>query len=231
MVPTPRAINPIDTTGDAPLLTATFGPKKVPAKWGKFGTSNVWAAQGNTIPATFWTMAYVMASPGNWLRRCQEECRAVFAGLPDAPKHPAWKGSWADASNLEKMIPITSACFMEALRLKGTGAEFRVVLKDHVVTSGGKEYFLREGQELYNSSYFMHHSDKVYDDPEQFRPERWLEEEAGEGSFSTGGKKVRAVQGTGTERKMQGRKEKERKGKERKGTVCNQLTSMLYSSC
>ena len=116
-----------DTTGDAPLLTATFGPKKVPAKWGKFGTSNVWAAQGNTIPATFWTMAYVMASPDHWLRRCQEECRTVFAGLPDKPTHPAWRGSWADASNLEKMIPITAACFMEALRLKGTGAEFRVV--------------------------------------------------------------------------------------------------------
>jgi hypothetical protein len=35
-----------NTLDSAPLLKATFGDQPVPAKWGKFGTSNVWAAQG-----------------------------------------------------------------------------------------------------------------------------------------------------------------------------------------
>jgi len=152
-----------NTKPTCPLGAAVYGNKPVPSKWGKFGISNVWAAQGNTIPATFWTMAYIMSVP-EVQARVETEVRQKFASQPDSNGH-------FDYDTLE----YTEACFKEALRLKATGAEFRIVLEDHIVTmASGTTYHVKKGQELYNSSYFQHHSEKIWDEPESYNPDRWL---------------------------------------------------------
>jgi len=69
------------------------------------------------------------------------------------------------------------ACFKESMRIKATGAEFRIVLEDHVIElSTGQKYRVKKGEELYNSSYFQHHSEKIWKEPELYNPERWLTE-------------------------------------------------------
>jgi hypothetical protein len=160
-----------NTLDSAPLLKATFGDKPVPAKWGKFGTSNVWAAQGNTIPATFWTVAFILSNP-EFKTRMVTEADAVFADQPDAQGH-------FDCEKLD----FTEICLKEALRLKGTGAEFRTVLKDHeLTTSSGEKFIVRAGETLYSSAYFTHHEERIYEKPEEFMPDRW---EVGTGGGTT----------------------------------------------
>eukprot|EP00658_Telonema_sp_P-2_P031113 TRINITY_DN23357_c0_g1_i3.p1 TRINITY_DN23357_c0_g1~~TRINITY_DN23357_c0_g1_i3.p1 ORF type:complete len:380 (-),score=50.84 TRINITY_DN23357_c0_g1_i3:408-1547(-) len=155
--------NGCNTKQDCPLGQAVYGPNKVPGRWGKYGISNVWAAQGNTIPATFWTIAYILSNPV-WKHTVVQEVRTHFQGQPNL------EGEF-DVSKLKSL----DACFKEALRIKGTGAEFRIVLKDHVIHSEttGRSFQLRKGQDLYNSSYFTHHDEKLWERPEEFIPERW----------------------------------------------------------
>eukprot|EP00656_Telonema_subtile_P055721 TRINITY_DN8705_c0_g1_i19.p1 TRINITY_DN8705_c0_g1~~TRINITY_DN8705_c0_g1_i19.p1 ORF type:complete len:470 (-),score=82.36 TRINITY_DN8705_c0_g1_i19:181-1590(-) len=156
--------NKCNTKPDCPLGMTVYGPKEVPAKWGKYGISNVWAAQGNTIPATFWTIALIL-NDSNWREKVVNEVRAHFQQQPNP------EGEF----DISKLVYL-DACFKEALRLKATGAEFRTVMQDHVITSdgSGRAYQLRKGQELYNSSYFTHHDPKLWDRVEEFVPERWL---------------------------------------------------------
>lgn len=100
--------NEANTKSDAPLFQAVYGNEPVPAKWGKFGTSNIWAAQGNTIPATFWTMAFILADETH-KHKVVEEVDKFFHNQPQNGKF--------DVSCLVYL----DACFREALRLKGTG--------------------------------------------------------------------------------------------------------------
>jgi hypothetical protein len=65
--------------------------------------------QGNTIPATFWTIAFILSKP-EYTRRIVAEVDAVFADQPDARGH-------FDCEKLD----FTEMCLKEALRLRGTG--------------------------------------------------------------------------------------------------------------
>jgi sterol 14-demethylase len=147
--------------GKSPILEVVYGAKKVPKKWGKFGISNIWAAQGNTIPATFWCMAYILNDKERYAR-VRAEIDEHFKDQPNAD------GQF-DESNLKFL----DCCFKESLRLKATGAEFRVCLQDHKIETQGKKYQVKKGETLYNSSYFMHHNADIYHDVEAFVPERW----------------------------------------------------------
>jgi cytochrome P450 len=154
-----------NTRDSAPVLKATFGEQPVPAKWGKFGSSNIWAAQGNTIPATFWTVAYVLSDP-TVHRRVVAEVDALFAEFPGAAEGQ-------DLAACVERLQFLESCFKEALRLRGTGAEFRTVLQDHELASGGKTFLVKEGEVLYSSAYFMHHKEEIYEQAEAFVPTRW----------------------------------------------------------
>ena len=141
-----------NTNGKSLMLEVVYGKKKVPAKWGKYGISNIWAAQGNTIPATFWCMAYII-NDAERLKRVRAEIDHHFANQPN-------ENGEFDESNLTFL----ECCFKEALRLKATGAEFRVCLQDHMIETRGTKYQIKKGETVYNSSYFMHHNGDIYHD-------------------------------------------------------------------
>lgn len=116
-----------NTKPDCPLGMAVYGAKpvrvlsvstvlssaQVPARYGKYGISNVWAAQGNTIPATFWTIAFILNSP-HWKHKARpyfdacsrwqvvNEVRTHFKGQPDHGKFDLSK------------LPLLDACFKAA---------------------------------------------------------------------------------------------------------------------
>lgn len=74
-----------------------------------------------------------------------------------------------------RALPYTEAVFMEALRLYPPAwAIGRKALEDY--EAGG--YRIPEGSILLSSAWVMHRDPRWFADPEQFRPERWLVEDA-----------------------------------------------------
>ena len=101
---------------------------------GKFATAAWWGGQGNTIPATVWTFGLILANE-EARRRAYEEVDQQFADQPDE------KGNY-DFDRLEYL----SASLREALRLKTYSIAWRLVKKDHVMTSSsGNTYAIKKG--------------------------------------------------------------------------------------
>lgn len=74
-----------------------------------------------------------------------------------------------------KDLPYLNAVVKEALRYRPpVPSVVRLALKDDTLPSGLK---IEAGDRLVISPLMMHHNPSIYDNPEQFRPERWINEE------------------------------------------------------
>jgi len=116
------------------------------------------AGHETTALALSWTL-YLLAQDPGVDRKLREEVRAVTGGDPLEAKH------YEDLEYTEKVI-------REGMRLYppawGVGRECR----EPYEVNG---YTLPEGTQVMISQYLVHRSEKFYDDPETFDPDRWTE--------------------------------------------------------
>jgi len=124
-----------------------------------------WAAQANTIPGTFWALALVLSHPDVKARVLEEARSPEFAGQPNA------EGKFD-----LKPFKYVKAVIREVLRLKVANVSHRKAQKPFAVkATDGKTYRIPEGDTLTVLSHINHYDKTVFEDPQSFKPERWLD--------------------------------------------------------
>jgi len=140
--------------------------KKIsPKDKGRFMFSVFWASQGNTIPGTFWMLLLILSHP-RVKARLTEEVRSDKAFMKTTTNFGT------------EHLPYLQACVKETLRLKVANITLRDVVNSvEVEDSNGKKFIIPKGDEVTVASYVQHFDDRVYENPHEFRPERWLEKD------------------------------------------------------
>mmetsp|Transcript_43494 Transcript_43494/g.94748 ORF Transcript_43494/g.94748 Transcript_43494/m.94748 type:complete len:460 (+) Transcript_43494:18-1397(+) len=122
-----------------------------------------WAAQGNTLPMTYWMLAHILASPGIH-ERVLKEVRGVELGT-------------GHGFNARESCPFTMACLYETLRMYNAVLAHRKVVEPVKVSSpSGAACVVPKGDMITMASYIQHRDPTVFPDPETFNPDRWLKE-------------------------------------------------------
>eukprot|EP00397_Hematodinium_sp_SG-2012_P036360 GEMP01039245.1.p1 GENE.GEMP01039245.1~~GEMP01039245.1.p1 ORF type:complete len:314 (+),score=48.05 GEMP01039245.1:610-1551(+) len=122
-----------------------------------------WAAQGNTLPLSFWLLAHILAD-SQLKERAVKEARDSRFEVTEGEFEP-----------LDE-LPFIMSCLYEVLRLYTAALTHRSAVKDFgVITSSGKKYRIPKGDLVTVSAYVLHRNPEVFPEPEKFCPERWLD--------------------------------------------------------
>ncbi|KAG5645606.1 hypothetical protein DXG03_005744 [Asterophora parasitica] len=134
----------------------------------------LWGSHTNHMRTTFWVMAYILTDK-DVFRRIEAEIRSALAD------------KFSDINTFLNMDPGTldgpdfnllTSAVTEVLRLTALPASFREVLRDTVVAGdGGESIFLKKGEIVTADVRGMHLDPAVYDDPDTFKVDRFLNEE------------------------------------------------------
>lgn len=186
--------------GDAALHELARGPKlgAEPSAWlrgreplltsltehehGQAQTAVLWAINANTIPATFWSLFYLLRD-AKALAAVQAELAAVVGPLgPDGGLPELGEQTLADLRMLDSAI-------REALRLSSGSMTVREVLEPFVLETRTGKYALRAGDRVCIAPFVSHRDPEIFADPEAYRHDRFYVE-TGVKQFSKGGERV-----------------------------------------
>lgn len=138
---------------------------------GAFQTAILWAAQANTIPATFWSLAYLLQDKEALpvIRAEIERC------LLDEPNGEEGAHT-LDRAALKKMVRLESA-ISEALRLCTGSMTVRHVQEDvEIPLKRGDTLYLRKGTQVALYPYLTHFDPEIYEDPTSYQYDRFYSE-------------------------------------------------------
>ncbi len=133
----------------------------------------LWAAQANTIPAVFWTLAHVLADPA-----ARDDLRAEVDTVVTAA------GGACGREQLRAMTKLDSA-ISEALRLASSSLTIRLVRRPTVLQLGSGAWNLRQGDRVCVAPSVTHRDPELYPEPDRYRHDRFLKAQ-----FFKRGKKV-----------------------------------------
>jgi cytochrome P450 len=119
--------------------------------------STMWAAEANSIPCTFWVLAYLIMNP-----QCMQKLRKE---LVEAMQECDGQ---LDFSRMQR-LKYLNACVNETIRMRAPGTIVRKATKPIKV---GK-YTVPKGNMICLSPLLVHHNPQVYKNPYDFIPERW----------------------------------------------------------
>uniref|UniRef100_A0A8C4G042 Cytochrome P450 7B1 n=1 Tax=Denticeps clupeoides TaxID=299321 RepID=A0A8C4G042_9TELE len=133
----------------------------------------LWASVGNTIPAAFWVVYYLLSSP-EALSTVRSEIKAVL-GLED--KQLSFSEDFTlTHEQLEKLTYMESA-LNESLRLSTASMNIRVALEDFSLRLDAKKSFnMRKGDTIALYPQSMHMDPDIYPEPEVYKFDRFLED-------------------------------------------------------
>lgn len=115
----------------------------------------VWAASANTMPAAFWSLAYLLRDPA---ARAEVTAEVAANGLGDP-----------------KRLPKLQSAVNEALRLCSASLTIREVRRDCRLTlESGRTIALRAGDRVALSPFAVHFDPEIFPDPETYRFDRFL---------------------------------------------------------
>lgn len=120
----------------------------------------LWAALSNVVPATFWTLAFVLSHPDIY-QTVMEGISSVFG--------TAGKDKIKVSEDELKKLPLIKWCVLESIRLSGPGILARKVIKPVKILN----YTVPSGDLLMLSPFWLHRNPKFFPEPESFKPERW----------------------------------------------------------
>ncbi|KAK1172823.1 cytochrome P450 7A1-like [Acipenser oxyrinchus oxyrinchus] len=153
-----------------------FDPVPYLDELGKARTHNVmlWASQANTLPATFWSLYYMLRSP--------EAMQAAKTEVENMLQETNQKSGDAEKpvsfskDQLDNM-PLTNSIISEALRLSSASIMIRIATENFTLTlDSGSKIAIRKGDRVALYPQMVHMDSDIYEDPEEFKFNRFLDE-------------------------------------------------------
>ncbi|XP_006868834.1 PREDICTED: 5-beta-cholestane-3-alpha,7-alpha-diol 12-alpha-hydroxylase-like [Chrysochloris asiatica] len=141
-----------------------------PAMQDKFNFMMLWASQGNTGPATFWVIFFLLKYP-EAMQAVKEEASKVL-GKTKLEVNQAFS---CDLSVL-KCTPVLDSVMEESLRLGASPTLLRVVKSDQSLKmANGQQYLLRNGDKVAIFPYLSVQMDPdIHPEPTVFKYDRFL---------------------------------------------------------
>ncbi|XP_044280311.1 cytochrome P450 7A1 [Varanus komodoensis] len=133
----------------------------------------LWASQANTIPATFWSLFYLMRNP-TAMKAATEEVQRVLENAGekvDSNRKPIS----LNRKQLDDM-PVLDSIIKEAIRLSSASMTVRVVKEDFVLQLRSGSYNIRKDDIIALYPQLLHFDPEIYSDPLTFKYDRYLEE-------------------------------------------------------
>jgi hypothetical protein len=180
--------------GDAGLDTLANGPKvgADPSPWiihreplfthvtpiehGRIQASILWAINANTIPATFWSLVYLLRDPVG--------LAAVRAELAQV----VGEAAEIDIAALGRLRLLDSAV-REALRLSSGSMTVREVLEPFTLETRRGRFDLRAGDRVCLAPFIVHRDPEIFAEPERYQHDRFYVE-SGVKQFTKAGERV-----------------------------------------
>lgn len=134
----------------------------------------LWASQANTLPATFWSLFYMIRSP-DAMKAAQEEVKRVLdaAGLTPDPKNPTLNLTRDQLDNM----PVLDSIMKEAMRLSSASLNIRIAKEDFVLELSDKEaYRIRKDDVIALYPPMVHYDPEIFEDPYEYKHDRFLDE-------------------------------------------------------
>ena len=150
---------------------------------GQLDLSLLWAANANTQPLVFWFLVYAYATPGLKEELRKEHTPYLTFADTDKPDLTAM-----DISGLTRECSLTKSCLFEVYRLANEVTSLRYVHKPMNIKDGARTHAIPAGTFLSVAHNLRQRDAAVYEDPDAFKPDRFLEtdEETGKRSARYG---------------------------------------------
>ncbi|KAK5859351.1 hypothetical protein PBY51_020914 [Eleginops maclovinus] len=150
----------------------------------------LWASQANTLPATFWSLFYLIRSPDAMKAACEEVQRILEdSDLKVDPSNPTLN---LNRDQLDNM-PVMDSIIKEAMRLSSASMNVRVAKEDFLLHLDNQEaYRIRKDDVIALYPPMLHFDPDIYEDPYEFKFDRFLDEKGKEKvNFSRNGRRLR----------------------------------------
>ncbi|XP_007542733.1 25-hydroxycholesterol 7-alpha-hydroxylase [Poecilia formosa] len=148
----------------------------------------LWASVGNTLPATFWA-AYFLVSQVEALKVVRQEIVDVLrdSGVDFSTSSDVMLSK----EQLDKLIFLESA-ISESLRLSSASMNIRVAQEDFSLRlDSNRSVGVRKGDVIALYPQSLHLDPEVYEDPQTFRFDRFVQDGREKTDFSKDGQKLR----------------------------------------
>ncbi|XP_028328563.1 cytochrome P450 7A1 [Gouania willdenowi] len=150
----------------------------------------LWASQANTLPATFWSLFYMIRSP-DALKAAREEVQSILtaSGLTVDPSVPSLSLSRNQLDNM----PVLDSIIKEAMRLSSASMNVRVAKEDFLLHLDNNEaYRIRKDDVIALYPPMLHYDPEIYEDPFEYKYDRFLDDQGQEKSvFHRDGRRLR----------------------------------------
>jgi cholesterol 7alpha-monooxygenase len=132
-----------------------------PDRRGRLQVAALWAANANTIPASFWALAQLLRAPAA-LQAVRTELDTIAGSPPPA-------------LSLEVLdrLPLLDSAVREALRLSSGSLTLRIATQSFVLRTRSGAFWLREGDRVCLAPYLTHHDPEIFEAPEHYRFDRF----------------------------------------------------------
>ncbi|XP_003221949.1 5-beta-cholestane-3-alpha,7-alpha-diol 12-alpha-hydroxylase [Anolis carolinensis] len=149
----------------------------------------LWAAQGNTGPASFWLLAHLLKNP-----QAMEEVRKEVTAVVRDSGQELKPGN--EVLNVTREMlgqtPVLDSAVKEALRMGAAPMLIRAVLEDmQLKMNDGRAYALRKGDKVAIFPYLTHMDPEIHPEPLVFKHDRFLTTDGNKKEFYKNGEKVK----------------------------------------
>ncbi|KAK5860494.1 hypothetical protein PBY51_021967 [Eleginops maclovinus] len=148
----------------------------------------LWASVGNTVPASFWVLYFLLSNPAA-LAAVRGEIQDVLrqSGGQFRPEEDLT----LSREQLDNMILLESS-ISEGLRLSSASTNIRVAQEDFSLRLGGeRSAVVRKGDVIALYPQSMHMDPEIYEDPQSFRYDRFIQDGRVKTDFYKSGQKLK----------------------------------------
>ncbi|XP_064909733.1 cytochrome P450 7B1 [Columba livia] len=148
----------------------------------------LWASVGNTIPATFWAMYYLLRHP-EALAAVRDEIDHLLQST--GQKRGPTYNIHLTREQLDNLVYLESA-LNESLRMCSSSMNIRISQEDFVLKlEGNQEVCLRKGDWIALYPQILHMDPEVYEDPKEYKFDRYIENGKKKTTFYKAGRKLK----------------------------------------
>ncbi|KAF0046447.1 cytochrome P450 7B1 [Scophthalmus maximus] len=148
----------------------------------------LWASVANTVPASFWTLYYLVSHP-DALERVRKEIKDVL--VHDRVEFSSDRDVSLSIKQLDKLLYLESA-IKESLRLSSSSMNIRMALEDFTLQLSSEwSEAIRKGDFIVLYPQCVHMDPQIYEDPETFQFDRFMQDGKEKTDFYKDGQKLK----------------------------------------